>query len=248
MSRDKISVGLYWVSILTIVYTLLFTKTNFQIMATGLLWSYFVTVVGLILGAHRFFTHNAFKTSPAKKRFLGFLTILGGMGSPQDWILSHTSHHAKADTPQDPSSWRDYGLLSNYTSLWLLNTAACVIPAGIRLSLRSLQNDRFANFLHNHYGKIHIVLASTALFISVDVFVWIYLCPVFMGHFTTNLENHLGHRAEGQGNRHVCHSRLVDFFFLGDGAHDYHHDHPNAYKYSDTDIIGKIIERFFILK
>lgn len=243
--RVKYNIFLFWTAIILVFG---FSEFTWPLSVAGIVWSYFIVTVGLMIGAHRYFTHSAFKTTPFKRKFLHILTILGGLGTPQDWILSHVSHHVNVDTERDPSSWRHHGLFTNYSSLWLMKTEGRVTNGALRLMLRSLKGDAFANFIYKHYVVIHVVIALVFLSISFQGFIWLYMLPIMCGHMSMNLLNHLGHRDNSHGDRHVCYSRFFDILFLGDGAHDFHHDNPGEYRFSKHDLLATFAEKFLIVK
>ncbi|OZM72352.1 acyl-CoA desaturase [Amycolatopsis antarctica] len=65
---------------------------------------YFIGMLGVTVGYHRYFTHGAFKTG---RPLRVALAIAGGMavqGSVIFWVASHRRHHAFADREGDPHS------------------------------------------------------------------------------------------------------------------------------------------------
>ncbi|MCU1675861.1 MAG: Stearoyl-CoA 9-desaturase [Frankiales bacterium] len=72
-----------------------------------LLVSYSVTISGVTVGLHRYFTHGAFK---AKRWVRITLAVMGSAaieGSPITWVADHRRHHAYSDKEGDPHSpWR----------------------------------------------------------------------------------------------------------------------------------------------
>ncbi|MDQ1724373.1 MAG: hypothetical protein QOG52_1401 [Frankiaceae bacterium] len=79
--------------------------TDVAILAVG----YCVTISGVTVGLHRYFTHGAFK---ARRWLRVTLAVLGSMaieGSVVTWVADHRRHHAYSDKEGDPHSpWR-YG-------------------------------------------------------------------------------------------------------------------------------------------
>jgi stearoyl-CoA desaturase (delta-9 desaturase) len=65
---------------------------------------YLVTALGITIGYHRLFTHNAFS---ARKPLRYALAVLGSMavqGPLSDWVADHRKHHAHTDVDGDPHS------------------------------------------------------------------------------------------------------------------------------------------------
>jgi stearoyl-CoA desaturase (delta-9 desaturase) len=65
---------------------------------------YFLTVCGVTVGFHRFFTHRSFD---ARKSVKAILAVLGSMaieGALIDWVADHRRHHKHSDREGDPHS------------------------------------------------------------------------------------------------------------------------------------------------
>jgi stearoyl-CoA desaturase (delta-9 desaturase) len=65
---------------------------------------YLVTALGITIGYHRLFTHNALS---ARKPLRYALAVLGSMavqGPLSDWVADHRKHHAHTDVDGDPHS------------------------------------------------------------------------------------------------------------------------------------------------
>ena len=65
---------------------------------------YLLTGLGITIGYHRLFTHNAFS---AKRPVRYALAVLGSMaveGPLSDWVADHRKHHAHTDEEGDPHS------------------------------------------------------------------------------------------------------------------------------------------------
>jgi stearoyl-CoA desaturase (delta-9 desaturase) len=65
---------------------------------------YLLTALGITIGYHRLFTHNAFN---ARKPLRYALAVLGSMavqGPLSDWVADHRKHHSHTDVDGDPHS------------------------------------------------------------------------------------------------------------------------------------------------
>jgi stearoyl-CoA desaturase (Delta-9 desaturase) len=65
---------------------------------------YVLTALGITIGYHRLFTHNAFR---ARKPVQYVLAVLGSMaveGPLIEWVSTHRKHHNFSDQPGDPHS------------------------------------------------------------------------------------------------------------------------------------------------
>jgi stearoyl-CoA desaturase (delta-9 desaturase) len=77
--------------------------------------------LGNTAGYHRLLTHRAYKAHPA---VFGALSVLGALhsGPPLLWVGLHRHHHLRSDTPDDPHSPTNGGLLQAHSG-WLLARA-----------------------------------------------------------------------------------------------------------------------------
>jgi stearoyl-CoA desaturase (delta-9 desaturase) len=70
---------------------------------------YYISIHGITLGYHRFFTHKAFKTSKGVRITLAIMGSMAVQGRVVDWVADHRKHHQNSDQEEDPHSpWR-YG-------------------------------------------------------------------------------------------------------------------------------------------
>lgn len=70
---------------------------------------YLVSVHGVTIGYHRYFTHRGFKTSRAVKIVLALAGSLAVQGRLSDWVGDHRKHHQLSDRDGDPHSPWEFG-------------------------------------------------------------------------------------------------------------------------------------------
>ncbi len=68
---------------------------------TGFAFFYVLNILGMSIGYHRYFTHNAFETSKPMRYALAALAQFGVYGSLWRWVADHRRHHAMSDKPGD---------------------------------------------------------------------------------------------------------------------------------------------------
>jgi stearoyl-CoA desaturase (delta-9 desaturase) len=66
------------------------------------LW--FLGVVGIELGYHRYFSHDSFSTTKPVRAVLAILGSMGGQGPVVTWASTHRYHHNHSDAPEDTHS------------------------------------------------------------------------------------------------------------------------------------------------
>jgi stearoyl-CoA desaturase (delta-9 desaturase) len=67
----------------------------------GLVLMWFVTVVGIELGYHRYFSHKSFEVKEWLKGLLVIFASMGGQGSVIAWATNHIHHHRFSDQAPD---------------------------------------------------------------------------------------------------------------------------------------------------
>jgi stearoyl-CoA desaturase (delta-9 desaturase) len=70
---------------------------------------YVVTMAGVEIGMHRYFSHRAFKCSPALRLALGVAGSMAGQGPVLFWAATHRRHHRYSDTEADPHAPLGHG-------------------------------------------------------------------------------------------------------------------------------------------
>jgi stearoyl-CoA desaturase (delta-9 desaturase) len=77
-----------------------FPPTVSNIFEFGVFW--FLTLVGVICGSHRFLSHKSFVPVKRFKQLLVVLASMGGQGPPVVWAAFHRRHHQHTDKAGDP--------------------------------------------------------------------------------------------------------------------------------------------------
>jgi len=90
-----------------LVFAAMYGITATQI---GLLMGlYALTVLGVEVGLHRFFSHRAFSAGAVVTSFLGVAGCMAAQGPILFWAATHRMHHAFTDRDGDPHSPRPIG-------------------------------------------------------------------------------------------------------------------------------------------
>jgi stearoyl-CoA desaturase (delta-9 desaturase) len=83
----------------------LFLREGIRWLDVGLLVGmYLLTMTGVELGLHRYFSHRTFETTRPIRILLLILGSMAGQGSVLLWSGVHRWHHAHTDVPGDPHS------------------------------------------------------------------------------------------------------------------------------------------------
>ncbi len=78
---------------------ILLPNAGFNLIA----WS-FISMMGVTLGYHRYFTHQSFRASRPIIIALGIAALLSAQGKLKHWVSTHRLHHRYADSIYDPHS------------------------------------------------------------------------------------------------------------------------------------------------
>lgn len=65
---------------------------------------YVLTIIGIAVGYHRYFTHRGFETNKGLKIFLAIAGEMAMQGPVVRWVADHRRHHSFADVTGDPHS------------------------------------------------------------------------------------------------------------------------------------------------
>ncbi|MBN9097208.1 MAG: acyl-CoA desaturase [Pseudonocardia sp.] len=65
---------------------------------------YVISILGITVGFHRYFTHRSFVATPALRSALAIAGSLALQGDPITWVADHRRHHAFSDKEGDPHS------------------------------------------------------------------------------------------------------------------------------------------------
>lgn len=215
--------------------------------ATSLVFIVFfgLTVMGVAIGLHRYFTHHAFKTSGAIKVLLGVLGTWAMQGDITRWVSDHRRHHRFADKRFDPHSpwYSDRGPISNRLHGWFHSHMGWMIYGRVSQSARYAPDclaDRSIAILSKYYWPI----AAAGLILPgavgyglggddelIRCLFWAGAARVALLHQFTWSVNSFGHlfgnKVAGSDNE----ARDNIFFallLLGEGLHSHHHWRPTS--------------------
>lgn len=211
--------------------------------------AYLLNIVAVSVGYHRGFAHKALRLHPLFRRAL----IAGGNWvtglDPKAWVVMHRLHHEHSDTPQDPHSPVNVGILG---------IGGAQLRSYKRVIVGLLRHDprytRYAKDLDfpvsrlNRTGRwwlpyaLHAVV-GIALGASVG---WLFGAAYFIGMMSHPVQgflvNSFGHAVGGRNFDTPDNSRnnhLVAWLILGEGFQNNHHRYPAsalfAYRRTELD-------------
>jgi fatty-acid desaturase len=196
-------------------------------LVSTIIFSYIFSVLGWIIAQHRLFSHKQFKVNRPTEIVLSLIGVIGTWQSPIEWAAIHLKHHRFADTEQDVHStkylgWKNAFFIFHNPGDFKMNMA-----------IGRLAQDRWHLFLV--YFK-YIIIAMYAGIVynmyGIEGITYLWLVPTaysFLSQILIVLNHHDGH---------PCNSNWVNWFTLGEGNHQDHHDNTSSYQ---TDYLIKPI-------
>ena len=105
-------------TILAFISLLWFPIGSIEIGMVVVLWA--LTMIGVSVGFHRYYTHRAFKTNQMMRIIFVILGSMAAQGPLISWVAVHRRHHECSDLEGDPHSpnLEDQGFGSVIRGLW----------------------------------------------------------------------------------------------------------------------------------
>ncbi|XP_031334185.1 acyl-CoA desaturase-like isoform X2 [Photinus pyralis] len=200
-----------------------------------------VSGLGVTIGAHRMYSHKAFKGAWPLRLALIMLHTLAGQNCMYIWVRDHRQHHKYSDTDADPHN-ANRGFFFSHIGWLMCKKHPAVISKGKTIDLSDLEADSLVMFQKTFYKSLYAIFAM-ALPIAAPIYFWneTYLNSLFISyfaryimvlHFTwlVNSAAHLyGTRPYDETLKPVeCY--LIKWISAGEGWHNYHHAFPWDYR------------------
>jgi stearoyl-CoA desaturase (delta-9 desaturase) len=207
---------------------------------------YLISIFGITIGYHRYFTHRAFKCGRPLRIVLAVVGGIALEGPVTLWVAEHRRHHKFADRPGDPHSpWRfgdsGFALLKGL----LYAQAGWFFAARFRSDREYWTRDLLADSdIRRLDAAYPVIAAGSLLFPAVVGGLWALswhsaLTALFWGgfvryavvHHVTWSVNSIAHTFGEQPfvtrdqSRNV---RWVALITLGEGWHNWHHADPTC--------------------
>ncbi len=206
---------------------------------------YSISVVGLGLGYHRYFSHASFQTSAAGRALLAILGSISAEGPPLYWAAIHRRHHQFSDRPGDPHSPNLHGdgVGGLLRGLWHAHTGWLFVHESTDWSrwVPDLLRDRMLFRINQLYflwialglaipaaigGALSGTLEGAAL-----GFLWGSAVRIFLVHHMTWSVNSISHvwgARPYESRDSSCNNPLIAVMTFGDGWHNNHHAFPTS--------------------
>jgi stearoyl-CoA desaturase (Delta-9 desaturase) len=208
-----------------------------------LLAMYLLTALGVTIGYHRLFTHNAFRARRPLRYALAILGSMAVQGPLSDWVADHRKHHAHTDVEGDPHS-PHVGEGSGLSGLWHAHIGWLYRTQGQAATRRyapDIVEDRGLRLISRHFGML-VALSLLIPFAAgyaihgtlggaLSTLLWAGLVRVFLLHHVTWSINSVCHFFGSR--RFDIDDRSTNVFWLaipslGESWHHNHHAFPRS--------------------
>lgn len=215
--------------------------------ALTVLWAFcliYTSGFGITAGAHRLWSHRAYKARWPLRLLLVFLFTISGQRHVYAWALDHRVHHKYSETDADPHDARR-GFLFSHVGWLVLTPHPAVEASRAAVDMSDLHNDPIVMWQKRLYIPLFALLC-----IGLPVFLPCYLwdesiLESFFISFNTRFSVTLNMAFAVNSFAHMFGQRpydknispvenvLVSIGALGEGWHNYHHVFPWDYKTSE---------------
>ncbi len=221
---------LFLILFFAISATVLFVFTvpfRWELVGVALV-SYFLRMFGITAVYHRYFSHNAYKTSRVFQFLLAFIGATAMQKGPLWWAAHHRDHHRYSDTEKDLHSPKQKGFWYSHM-LWFLSND---------------YNDYDSRVIKDYYkypelvflDKYHWIapLSYAILLYAIGGWDWLVygyaVATFFLGHATWTI-NSLAHVFGSKRFPTRDDSRnhfLLALITMGEGWHNNHHHYAHS--------------------
>ncbi|KAJ3627590.1 hypothetical protein MTP99_014956 [Tenebrio molitor] len=201
----------------------------------------FVSGEGITLGAHRMYSHKAFRGSFIVRLVVIVLHTIAGQNCLYIWVRDHRQHHKYSDTDADPHN-SNRGFFFSHIGWLMSRKHPEVISRGKNIDMSDLENDPLVMIQKEHYKFLYIIFAL-GIPIAVPIYGWneTFVNSLFVSYFTRyilqlhatwliNSATHLYGTKPYDKFMNPVENYLISVIALGEGWHNYHHAFPSDYR------------------
>ncbi|XP_066994123.1 acyl-CoA Delta-9 desaturase [Anabrus simplex] len=202
---------------------------------------YQVSGLGITAGAHRLWSHRAYKAKWQLRLMLMIFNTLSFQNHIYEWARDHRVHHKYSETNADPHN-ATRGFFFSHIGWLLVKKHPDVKEKGKTVELHDLEQDPIVTFQRKYY----LILMPIICFLiptTVPIYLWNesfrnawFVSAMFRYAFTLNMTWLVNSAAHFWGakpydkNINPAQNLGVAIFALGEGWHNYHHVFPWDYK------------------
>uniref|UniRef100_A0A182MAQ2 Fatty acid desaturase domain-containing protein n=1 Tax=Anopheles culicifacies TaxID=139723 RepID=A0A182MAQ2_9DIPT len=208
------------------------------------LWLMYASGQGVTMGAHRLWSHRAFKAKLWLRIILLWMHTLAGQNCLYVWVRDHRQHHKFSDTDADPHN-ANRGFFFSHIGWLLSRKHPKVIEYGKKIDMSDLEADPLIMFQKNHYKLLYTIFALFGP-TAIPVYFWgenpwyaLFVAFFFRtvlslnGTWSVNSAAHMFGTRPYDKTMWPVENMFVSFVAVGEGWHNYHHAFPWDYRASE---------------
>lgn len=215
----------------------------FKVKLLTILWTvlvYQLSALGITAGAHRLWAHRGYKAKLPLRIFLAFCNSMAFQNDVIEWARDHRVHHKFSETDADPHNAKR-GFFFAHIGWLLVRKHPDVKAKGKDINLSDLLADPVLRFQRKVY-KTSVILCCFVFPTVVPHYLWgeslwnaYFLSAILRYCLTLNATWLVNSLAHIWGNKpydkriNPVESRIVSFWAIGEGFHNYHHVFPQDY-------------------
>lgn len=246
---------LHLIAIYGLIY--FFSLILFSHRSTSFYIFHYLSVViygqGITAGAHRLFSHKAYKTNLPLRILLLSIHTLAGQNCMYVWVRDHRQHHKYTDTDADPHNAKK-GFFFSHMGWLMMRKHPEVIKKGKTIDLTDMEQDPIIMFQKKYYlylfwaGQVFVYhvsrfctesSASETILLMITRYVFILHCTWAVNSFA-----HLHGMKPYDKHIMPVENHCVSIFSNGEGWHNYHHSFPWDYKASELGVSNNFTTSF----
>jgi stearoyl-CoA desaturase (Delta-9 desaturase) len=189
---------------------------------------YFVQMVGITVGYHRYFAHRSYKTSRAFQFVLAWLGCSALQRGPIWWAAQHRHHHRASDTPEDLHSPVAHSLWKSHIG-WAFSRESHRTD---EQTVKDLNRYPELRWLDHYFWLPPFALAGLCFLVGGWAsLVWGFVVSTVLSHHATFMVNSVCHLwgrrrfATADASRN---NLFVALITLGEGWHNNHHHYQSS--------------------
>ncbi|XP_061388161.1 acyl-CoA Delta-9 desaturase-like [Musca vetustissima] len=212
---------------------------------------------GVTVGAHRLWSHRAYKSKPAMEIMLMIFNCMAFQNSIYDWCRDHRVHHKFSETDADPHNAMR-GFFFSHMGWLMVKKHPDVKTKGQTVDMSDLEKNPIVMFQHKYY--IPLMLSFTFLLPTVIPVIWWgesvknawFVCAVMRWYFVLhstwciNSVCHLFGNKPYDKSFNPGENPFISTMTIGECYHNYHHVFPWDYKAAELGGSSANLSSWFI--
>ncbi|XP_043479028.1 acyl-CoA Delta-9 desaturase isoform X2 [Leptopilina heterotoma] len=195
---------------------------------------------GVTGGAHRLWTHRAYKAKWPLRVILLYSYYTSGQNSLFDWVRDHRVHHKYSETEADPHD-STRGFFFSHVGWLMMKKHPEVIRRGRQVDMSDVTSDPIVAFGEKHFVLFKI-LCCFIIPTIIPVYLWneewyyAIFSQIARYAISLNFTWSVNSAAHIWGSKPYdktiapAENRFVAYVAMGEGWHNYHHVFPYDYK------------------